>query len=68
MYPAQKLRQISRCLHVSHFEQFEVLYTNYLNNTGLANTGHNLFKCVTGEGCQLLTLGYVVFRERRRKF
>jgi hypothetical protein len=61
IYPAQKLRKISRCLHVSYLNQFEVLGTSYLNNTGLANTGHNLFNCFTNGGCQLLRLGYIVF-------
>jgi hypothetical protein len=61
IYPAQKLRKISRCLHVSYLDQFEVLGTSYLNNTGLVQTGHNLFKCVTGGGSQLLILGHVLF-------
>ena len=39
-----------------------------LNNTGLANAGLNLFKCVTVGGCQLLTLGYIAFVTDERNF
>jgi len=51
---------VSRCLHVSYLDQIEVLGTIYLNNTGLANTGYSLFKCVIVAGCQLLSLCYIV--------
>jgi len=61
MYSAQKLLKISRCLHVSYLDQSEILGTSYLNNTGLQNKGHSLFKCVTVGRCQLLSLGYIIF-------
>jgi hypothetical protein len=61
MYPAQKLLKISRRLHVSYLDQSEILGTSYLNNIGLPNKGHSLFKCVTVGSCQLFSLVYIMF-------